>query len=66
MNAIRYDAFIISPDLNRIKFDKTDKKKNINENIKKYIKKCWYCERECNTFISICDFCTKYRQKRIK
>lgn len=62
MNAIRYEAFIISPDFNRIKFEIKDKKKNNNENIKKSIKKCWYCERECNTFISICNFCTKYRQ----
>jgi hypothetical protein len=60
---IRYDALIFSPDFYRIRFDTIDKKKNNNEKIKKSIKRCWYCERECNTFISICELCQKYKKK---
>lgn len=31
----------------------------------KNIRKCWYCESECNSFVSICDYCkNKRRVKR--
>ena len=33
--------------------------------VKNDIKKCWYCECKCNSFVSICDDCkNKRRVKR--
>ena len=32
--------------------------KNINLNIKRV---CWFCEKKCYDFVSICDFC-KYEK----
>lgn len=58
---IRYDTLIFSPDFYKIKFEIIGKK-NMNKE-KTSIKKCWYCERQCNTFISICELCTKYKKK---
>ena len=60
---IRYDALIFSPEFYEMKLEII---KNKKENKKKPSKKkcCWYCERECNTFISICELCQKYKIKK--
>ena len=63
---IRYDTLIFSPDFYKIKFEIVDKKNKNKEKEKEKtnIKKCWYCERQCNTFISICELCTKYKKNK--
>ncbi len=62
INAIRYDVLVFSPDLCKIK---TQNMNNMNNNKEKKInRKCWYCESTCNTFISICDMCQKYRKNK--
>jgi len=63
MNTINiYDYLIFSPDFCKTKFEIIDKREVHKDKDKKKIKKCWYCEKECKTFISICELCTKYKK----
>jgi hypothetical protein len=58
---ILYDI-LKSPDFYKIKL--VDNKKNIVKKVDNITKKCWYCESNCHTFVSICDLCRKYRHKK--
>lgn len=58
---IRYDALLFSPDFFKIKCDMKEKDK---EKIKEKTRKCWYCDNKCYTFVSICELCKKYKNKK--
>jgi hypothetical protein len=44
-----------------------DEKNNINKSNKILnTKNCWFCERPCNTFVSICHLCKKDKFKKLR
>ena len=44
--------------------EKTDAVKKVKEYLKD--RKCWFCERKCYEYVSICEPCKSDRIKRIK
>ena len=36
---------------------------NYDKIIKQKSKKCWFCDRECFSFVSICSYCKDERRK---
>jgi hypothetical protein len=62
---IRYDTLVFSPDFFKIKCDIIKGKGKEKEKEKMEIsRKCWYCDNKCYTFVSICELCKKYKNKK--
>lgn len=44
-----------------------DEKSDINKSSKVLnVKNCWFCERPCTTFVSICQICKKDKFKKLR